>query len=372
MPASLLLVALAACGDAPPGPPPGEQVFSTATLHTIAITVDPLEIDALENDPDHRVPCTFTFDGTTLTDVGIRKKGGQGSLNSVFGKTGWSIKLDELVDGQLLDGLEKIVLNNAQEDPTFVSEHVGYEAHRRMGGAAPYTSHATVTFNGNDYGLFVVKEPIGDDFIDRVFGTDDDGGNLYEGNYHQFDQILGDFVLHPEEVELKDEDEGRARDDLTAFAAAVRDADDGGLEAALRAHLDLDHYLTSLAVDTVVGYWDSYAYFLNNYYLYDDPATGRFRYIPHGMDQLRYRDPGEPMGLMVRRIRDVPALDAALGAEIARVRATWDVAAMTARVDQVEAILAAAPTGGRTEADVQSFRAHLAEVRAAIASIPSQ
>ena len=363
--------ALIGCGaDAPPGPPPGEQVFSTATLHTIAIDVDPSYLAQLDDDVTRRVPCTFTFDGVTVTDVGIRKKGGLGSVTSLADKTGFSVKLDELVVGQKLDGLEKLALNNAQEDPTFVSEHVGYEAHRRMGGAAPFTAHATVRFNGADYGLFVIKEPIGDDFIDRVFGPDDDGGNLYEGTYHQDDQRLGDFVTHPEALDLKDEDQGRTRDDIVAFADAVRTADDAGLEAAVRAHLDLDHYLTSLAVDTVVGYWDSYAYFLNNYYLYDDPATGRFRYVPHGMDQLQYRDPGAPMGRLVQRLRAVPALDAALDAEIARVRATWDVAAMTARVDQVEAILAAAPTGGRTEVDVQSFRDHVADVRAAIAAIP--
>ncbi|HVV82235.1 MAG TPA: CotH kinase family protein [Kofleriaceae bacterium] len=357
--------------DAPPRPPPGQQVFSTAVLHTIAITVDPMYLDALENDVDARVPCTFTFDGVTLTDVGIRKKGGQGSVSSLFDKTGFSVKLNEFVGGQRLDGLEKVVLDNCQEDPTFVSSHVGYDAHRAMGGAAPFTSHATVSFNGGDYGLFVVEEPTGDDFLDRVFGHGDTGGNLYEGTYHQENHALGDFVTHPEALELKDEDQGRTRDDMVAFATAVRTADDAGLEAALRAHLDLDHYLTALAVDTVVGYWDSYAYFLNNYYFYDDPAAGTFRYIPHGMDQLRYRDPGAPLGLMVRRIRQVPALSARLDDELARVRASWDVAAMTARVDQVEAILAAAPTGGRTEADVASFRAHVDEVRADLAAIPT-
>lgn len=370
--ALVLSLAAAACaGDPdPPGPPPGQQVFATDRLHTIAIDVDPTHLDALEDDVTQRVPCTLTFDGVTLTDVGIRKKGGLGSVTSLSNKTGFSIKLDAFVAGQRLDGLEKLVLNNAQEDPTFVSEHIGYEAHRRMGGVAPYTAHATVTFNGDDYGLFVVKEPIADDFLERAFGKANDQGNLYEGFYHQEDQSLGDFVTHPEELDLKDEDQGRTRDDMLAFAAAVDTAPDAGFEAAVRAHLDLDHYLTSLAVDTVVGYWDSYGYFLNNYYFYADPGTGRFRYIPHGMDQLQYTEPGEPMGRLVQRLRADARLDAALDAELARVRATWDVAAMTARIDEVERILASAPTGGRTEDDVASFRGHVDDVRAALAAIP--
>jgi hypothetical protein len=56
--------------------------------------------------------------------------------------------------------LTKLILNNAQEDATFLSGHTGYEAHRLAGLPATFTSHAWVTLNQTSYGLMVVKESI--------------------------------------------------------------------------------------------------------------------------------------------------------------------------------------------------------------------
>jgi spore coat protein CotH len=358
--------------DASPdaGPPPGMQVFATDRLHAVAIEVDAAHLDQLENDLVNRVPCRLTFDGVQLTDVGIRKKGGYGSSAPLSDKPGFSIEFDEFVGGQRLDGLERVLLNNAREDPTLISEHVGYEAHRLAGMPATLTAHAVVTFNGTDYGIYVVKEPIAEDFLERAFGAANDAGNLYEGYYHPQDQSLGDFVTHPEELDLKHEvEEMRTRDDVIALAGAIASAPDATFAAEVGARFDLERYYTQLAVDTVLGYWDSYAYFLNNYYLYHDPASDRLVYLPHGMDQLQYSPPGSPMGVLVQRIRAIPTLDARLDQEIAQLRSTWPTAALLARIDRVASIFAAAPSGPRTDGDLAAFAANVDAVRAAVAAI---
>lgn len=379
----LVLVALAGCGgpssttpadavtiDVPPDAPvPGARVFATDRLHHIAIVVAPQDLDALENDLENRVPCTFTFDGDALASVGIRKKGGYGSNAGLAGKTGFSIKIDQF-QKQRLDGLQRFLLNNAQEDPTFLSETVGYASYREIGLVAPLTSHAVVTFNGEDKGIFIIKEAIADDFLERAFGPGQDGGNVYEGFYHPADLDLGDFALHPEELDLKDEvEQGRSRQDVIALADAVRTSPDAMFETLVGARLELDHYLTALALDTLLGFWDSYAYFQNNYYLYHSPVSDKFVYLPHGMDQLQYSPPGGPRGRLAQRIREIPALDARLDAEIARLRAAWPAPALLARIAQVEAILATAPPGTRTDEDLASFRDHLADVRASVSGI---
>lgn len=330
--------------DAATEPPPGERVFDLGLLHEIDIVVEATYLDALENDRENRVPCMFTFDGETLPMTGIRQKGGLGSSSSLSGKPGFSVKLNEFVVGQRLDGMEKILLNNAQEDPTFVSEHVGYEMHRRVGLWAPRTSHGVVTLNGQVYGIYVLKEAISEDFLARNFGEANDAGNLYEGYYHAADQSLGDFVTHTEELDLKDEVEDmRTRDDVIALVAAVAGASDAEFEAMVGQRLDLDAYITQLAMDSLLGYWDSYHYFLNNYYLYDNPADGRFVYVPQGMDQLQYSnfDAGAwPMGVLAQRVRAIPALDARFASEKARILAdVWDVPAIHARIDQVGSVL---------------------------------
>ena len=211
--------------------------------------------------------------------------------------------------------------------------------------------------------------PVGDDFYDRNFGPASDQGNLYEGFYHPEDQSLGDFALHPDELDLKDEvSEGRTREDVLAFAAAVRDTPDTGFAAAIGAHMNLDRYITELAIDTFLGYWDSCAYFDNNYYLYHHPTEG-FIYLPHGMDQLGYNRLGSPMSLFANRIRDIAVLDAQLDAELARIQAGWDPAVFHARIDQVVQILETAPSDARIDQDRAEFDSRVDQVKDAITAL---
>jgi len=348
--------------------PDYDRIFDLGVLHEVVIVVADEYLDTLENDRETRVPCLFTYDGTTLDAVAIRQKGGYGSSSTLDGKPGFSVKFDEIVDGQRLFGLRKLLLNNAQEDPTFLSEHVGYEAHRRAGLPATHTAHAIVTFNGFTYGLYVVREPVGSDFLGRTFGEANDGGNLYEGGYHPYDQSLGDFVLHPEEAELKDVEEGRTRDDLEALAAAIRDSDDASFESTVGARLDLDAYVAAFALDSILGYWDSYHYFLNNYYLYDDPADDRFTYLPQGMDQLQYSELSSPMGRLSQRVLEV--LGERFDAEVARHRAEWDTDAMLERIDAVDAVVHSTDrVDDRTLGDLGSFDANVDGVRASVSGI---
>jgi len=359
--------------DADPGPD-FAAVFDLDRLHEIDIQVDETNLDQLENDRENRVPCTITFDGTVIANAGIRQKGGYGSSSTLDGKPGFSIKFNEFVPGQTLFGLHKLLLNNGQEDPTFLSEHLGYEVHRLAGRPATFTAHGIVTLNGFTYGLFVVKEAVAEDFLERNFGLPNDSGNLYEGFYHPEDQSLGDFVTHPEALDLKDEiEEMRARDDVEELAAAIDDTPDEQFEAAVGALLDLDSYLTGFALDALLGYWDSYAFFLNNYYLYHDPGSGRFIYIPHGMDQLQYDgfDPASyPMGRLAQRVRDIPALDARYASEQARLLdQVWDVAALTNRIDRAAATIhSTTRTDERTVADLASFDDRVEQVRQSIAA----
>jgi len=380
-----IVVSLAACGgggtggpdgagpdatpDAVPGPPPGDVVFSPDVLHVITITVEDQYLDSLDTDREHRVPCTFTFDGTTLANVGIRQKGGYGSTSSLDGKPPFSVKFNEFVSGQRLDGLKKLWLNNAQEDRTFLSETVGYMAYRREGLYGSRTSHAIVSLNGRMYGIYVLVEPVGDDYFDRNFGVANDQGNLYEGFYHPEDQSLGDFALHPEALDLKDEvADMRTRDDVIALAMDVNTAPDDQFATAIGQHMNLDRYITAMALDTFLGYWDSCAYFNNNYYLYDHPTEG-FIYLPHGMDQLQYSRLGSPMSLFGNRIRDIPALSAQLDAEIARIQAAWDPSVFHTRIDQIAAILATAPSDPAIDYDRGNFDAYVNQVKDAITAL---
>ncbi|HMI94069.1 MAG TPA: CotH kinase family protein [Polyangiales bacterium] len=175
------------------------------------------------------------FDGITLTQVGVRNKG-QTSFQPVSGKPGFSVKLDELVAGQKLDGLKKLLLNNTVQDPTWCNETLTYETYRRAGLPAPRVAFAVVTLNDQPKGIYSIGEAVNAQFLARHYGQDMDQGNLYEGPWDFSDPI--------EKADLKDEvEENRSRDDLRALAAAVLSEPDDGFPTRLASVLDVDQFL---------------------------------------------------------------------------------------------------------------------------------
>ena len=206
------------------GPEAGAVVFDASRIHDIRIEVDPADIEALEIDHENRVPCTFTFDGTTLHDVAIRQKGQGSSAGSLFTKPSFSVKFDEIVAGQELDGLDKLVFNNAIYDPTLLHEPLGYELYRRAGIPSPRAAHAVITFVGlpegeKVFGVHVMVEAVNEGFLRRHYGEENGHGNLYE------DEARGDFATNPLGVDLKDElEENRTREHLVELARILTDA----------------------------------------------------------------------------------------------------------------------------------------------------
>jgi hypothetical protein len=160
------------------------------------------------------------------------------------------MKFNEFVKGQKLASLSKLLLNNAVQDPSFLHEHMAYELARKAGAAAPLTAHGIVTFNGQPYGLYVVREAINDDFMERNYGKENQGGNLYE---------TGDFIEDPNSPELKDEvEEMRTRDDVREVSRVVKTTPDAQWVAAISAKLDIPSFLAGWAVEALVDHWDGY------------------------------------------------------------------------------------------------------------------
>lgn len=355
----------------------GLVVFDPDVLHAIELTVAPQDLATLDDDGSTaRVPATLSFDGAVVAQVGLRKKGAS-SRRPLSGKSGFTVKLNEFVPGQKLDGLKKLTIDNAIEDPSLVTGHLSYEVFRRAGLPAPRTAHATLAFNGVDKGLFVIEEATNDDYLEAQFG--DGSGNVYEGPW--------DFPKGAAAAELRDEvQDGRSRADLEALTDVVMTAPDTQLATALDAQLDLDRFLTNYAVEMVAALWDNYAIVAWNFYLYHPPG-GRFVMLTHGVNWPYFHadmDPFDihtdpwntggsaPPGYLADRVNQIPALAARYRAELVRVaRDAWDVPALQARIDRVVATLhSRALTGaslenlGRHEAAVAEARAFVTERKA--------
>jgi spore coat protein CotH len=280
---------------------------------------------------------------------------------SIDQKPTLSVKFDDFVDKQTLHGLEKMVLKDGRQDTGFVGEHLTYEVYRRAGIAAPMTAHAHVTINGQDSGIYVIREPINRDFLTRNFGRSFSNGNLYELNYGP------DPMTGPTRVRLKDEvEQKRTRTEMLGASDAVLNASPENFATAVSKYLDLDRYITFYAVEAVTSNYDGFSFNVNNAYLYAHPRDGRLIMIPYGADSsfwaeariTKIRSPFQPArAALPRRVQSIPELAQKFAAEAARVGSepVWDKKVLLDRLAQVGRILAAAPTTGRTAVDVKRF-----------------
>lgn len=296
--------------DTSPLPHPGS--FSRDHVLRVAVTMDPADWAALsaqrrslfallgEGCMSGPAPDVFSWfhadidiDGRVLSEVGVRKKGFLGSLDSE--RPSLRVELDEFVDGQKLDGLERLTLNNGKQDASRLRQCLAYDLFRAAGVAAPRCSFARVTVNRVELGLYVHVEPVKKAFLREWFGElagegDAGDGPLWEGQ-------LSDFrVGWLDTFEAKHDTGPEDRALLEAVAAAL-DGDEADLLERLDAVLDLEQFITFWALEALTAHWDGYAGNTNNFFVYAPPlgsADRRLRFIPWGVDQT-FVDP-RPFG----------------------------------------------------------------------------
>ena len=124
----------------------------------------------------------ITVNGVTYNNVAIRPKGNSSLSQLVMDDTterySFKVKFDKYVDGQTLDGLSKLVLNNNMSDATYMKEYLSYKLLDSLGVPTPACSYANITVNGEEWGLYLAVEPVEEEFIERNYGSTD--GNLYK------------------------------------------------------------------------------------------------------------------------------------------------------------------------------------------------
>lgn len=287
------------------------------------------------------------LDGRVVRDVGLRKKGFLGSLDSE--RPSLRVELDEFVDGQKLDGLERLTLNNGKQDPSRLRQCLAYDLFRAAGVAAPRCSFAHVTVNRVDLGLYVHVEPVKKPFLRRWFGelagTRDAGdGALWEGQLSDFRAGWLDTF------EAKHDAMGAAEQGLLAAVATAMDGDDEGLVERLDAVLDLEQFIAFWAVEALTAHWDGYAGNTNNFFVYAPPEGAvdrRLRFIPWGVDQT-FVDPRPfggtravfATGALARRLYVHPEGRRRFEARLRELLATvWDEEALLATIEAWGALI---------------------------------
>jgi spore coat protein CotH len=286
-----------------PPPPPRQQVFfQPGFRHSPTVTRAPvsevpkdlprLHIEIAPKDVDvlrgyfwngwrgHRaerpeVLATVREGNMVYTNVTLHLKGAAGSFRPFDDKPALTLNFNKNAHGQRFHNYSKISLNNSVQDPTYLCEALCRELYEKAGVPAPQASWATVMINTRDLGLYVMLEGANKDFLKRHFKNVK--GNLYDGGFCQ--------EVNPN-LDVNSGDNPDDHSDLRRLLAAVSDPDVNNRWTRLNQVLDMDRFVTSLAIEVIMCHWDGYAMNRNNYRLYHDLDHDRMIFIPHGMDQM--------------------------------------------------------------------------------------
>ncbi len=212
--------------------------------------------------------------GKTYEHVGLKLKGSVGSFRTIDDKPAFSLNTDKYPGAKRFHGLDRFVLNNCAQDASALHELIAGESARKAGVPASRCTHAIVKLNNQRLlGIYVLKEGFSKDFLSSLFDRVD--GHLYDGGF------LSDVNLG---MEL-DRGNPAQQERLQALVDAINDPTPETQLQRLRQTVEQDAFLKYLAFENILCHWDGYSFNINNYRIYENPATGRFHFILHGMDQ---------------------------------------------------------------------------------------
>jgi spore coat protein CotH len=217
----------------------------------------------------------FTFDS-----VGVRYKGNS-SYNAKTNKKSFNISIDEFIDGEDLWGFETLNLNNCFVDPTFMREYLTNAIFGRYMPALK-TGFVYLYVNGVEYGLYSNVEQINKDYLGNWYSSK--SGNLYKGDPRGELTWRGeDPNLYKNDYEKKTNEDEDDWSDLIELINVINNSTD--LINDLPEVLDTDRALWYFALCNAFVNLDSYIFSSHNYFLYDDPADGRFDFLPWDMNE---------------------------------------------------------------------------------------
>ena len=236
------------------------------------------------------------YKGKSVGAVGLRFKGGYGTLelchdaegNLLCPKLSMKAKFDEYVDGQRFYAQKRLNFHSMVYDPSKLHERIAYGLYREMGVVAPRSAWATLHVNGESQGLFSMVEEVDGRFLNNRFPERPDG-DLYKEAWPTSDDA-GYYESHLET------NEGEATHErVVAFAEDLTSAEGEERLAALSRWMDLAQLQRYMAVDETIMNWDGVTTFYassegdgynHNFFLYDDPSSGKFHLIPWDLDNV--------------------------------------------------------------------------------------
>ena len=280
-------------------PVPALDLFEKNEIPRVRLELSDEAIESLRASPRKYVVGAVVEGARRYTNVSIHLKGGPGSFRPLEDRPAFTINFDRQAPGQTFHGLKKLHLNNSVQDSSYLSEKLCREMFEAAGVPTPRAGHAAVALNDRPVGLYVLVEGVDKQFLKRYFPQT--GGNVYDGHSQQDVN---------QRLRTNSGDAPKDQSRLADLTAAARTSDLDARRIALEKTLDVERFLSFMAVEVIVAHWDGYSIHRNNFRIFHDKSTDRMVFLPQGLDQtFQRKDIGampEMAGLVAKAVLEVP------------------------------------------------------------------
>jgi len=271
-------------------------LFLDGELSFVEVTMDPAALDSMLENPwsNELRLCSLRWTNSVLDEtigsVAIRPRG---NTSRFAIKKSWKLSFNTFVPGRKFHGLEKVNLNGEHNDVSIIRSKLAWDLYKEMLVPSSRAHHVQLKINDGALveGVQIHVEQVDEEFVQAWFDNKD--GYLYkclfQGERADLRYVwpgTGDTYkwLGGGETYVEQIHDDADYEDLAAFIDFVNNTDDAAFAAGIVDRFSVDGFLRSMAVDAAIGNWDNYWFGANNYYLYNNPDTGRFEYIPYDLD----------------------------------------------------------------------------------------
>ena len=257
-----------------------DPLFRDDLVHQIRFTLSPASESALESEPREYAPARIEIDGQEF-EVEMRLKGSS-TFSPLSGKPSIKVRVDQLVPGQEIYGHEGFNLHNQTADQSFMGEHLSYYVTRQAGLPSSQTGYAFVVINGIYKGLYGITQRKDQEWLDTWY--DDPTGSLYEGvRTEMTDPVCPDpFVESWSCWTLDHAGDTDSPADIPNLNSRLTNPPD--MWTAVDSVFVMDDFINGLALEMVLGHWDSYSGNGNNTHIYHQTATDTWHLSPWSQD----------------------------------------------------------------------------------------
>ncbi|KAI8991448.1 coth protein-domain-containing protein [Mycotypha africana] len=279
-----------------------EDLHPEGEIPTIQVVANQSDFDNLHHNVAKDITITADIvyirkDSVKLFKQAEFEVGGRSSRQLT--KISYNIKLNKQAKDDI-SGFRKLKLRSTVTDPSYMRDYLTSDMLRAANQPATRGSYVRVFLNGRPIGLYTIMEKYDDTWLKNEFnaGNKYKNGIFYEGEGGTGDKRADlsykgdnatDYAGSAYSIAEKSDSGDDSLNDLIAFIKFInqqlefqKSANQTSLNATVtdwESHLDVEGFLTCMALDFLQGSWDAYLQNTNNYFLYKSPERNRFIYI---------------------------------------------------------------------------------------------